>query len=358
MQQKADGMNYAPQGRAERVCGTGEFPIGVIGLDHGHIYGMCNGLKEAGADVKWVYDPDPKKVAAFRTKFPEAAAARSEAEILDDGAVRLVASASVPDQRCPVGLRAMDAGKHFFTDKPPCVTLDQVAAAREKVARTGLRYAVYYSERLHVESAVYAERLVKEGAIGRVVQVMGTGPHRISLAQRPEWFFHKNRYGGIIVDIGCHQIEQFLCYTGARDARVLHSAIANYNYKQYPEFEDFGQATLQADNGASGYFRVDWFTPNGLGSWGDGRTVILGTDGYIELRKYLDVARTKEGDQVYLVNHEGESHHPVAGTVGFPFFGRLIRDCLDDTHEAYSQELFFKAIELAIVAQTRADRLE
>jgi predicted dehydrogenase len=105
---------------------------------------------------------------------------------------------------------------------------------------------------------------------------------------------------------------------------VLHSAIANYNYKQYPEFEDFGQATLQADNGASGYFRVDWFTPNGLGSWGDGRTVILGTDGYIELRKYLDVARTKEGTSV-LVNHEGESHHPVAGTVGFPFFGRLIR---------------------------------
>jgi predicted dehydrogenase len=358
MQQKSNGMNYAPQGAIKAVCGKGEFPIGVVGLDHGHIYGMCNGLKESGADVKWVYDPDPAKVDAFRAKLPEAAAARAEDEILDDPAVKLVASASVPDTRCPVGLRAMDAGKHFFTDKPPCVTLEQVAAARKKVARTGLRYAVYYSERLHVESAVYAEQLVKDGAIGRVVQVLGTGPHRISLSQRPEWFFHKSRYGGILVDIGCHQIEQFLFYTGAADARVLHSATANYNYKRYPEFEDFGQATFQADNGATGYFRVDWFTPDGLPTWGDGRTVILGTEGYIELRKYVDVARDAEGDHVYLVDGKGARHIPVAGKVGFPFFGRLVRDCLDGTHEAYDQELFFRAIELAITAQQGAVKLE
>ncbi len=355
---KSSGMNYAPKGKTNLVCGKGDFPVGVIGLDHGHIYGMCNGLSEAGADVVWVYDPDPAKVDLFRKTFPQAKVARSEEEILEDKAVRLVASASVPVDRCGVGMRAMDHGKDYFTDKPPFTTLAQIDEARKKAADTGLKYAVYYSERLHVEAAVFAGKLVSDGAVGRVVQVLGTGPHRISLGMRPPWFFKKEKYGGILVDIGCHQIEQFLFYTGAKDAKVLHSKIANYKYKQYPDFEDYGDATLLADNGATGYFRVDWFTPDGLGTWGDGRTFIVGTEGYIELRKYVDVARSKDGDQVFLVDHKGEHHYFVKDQVGFPFFGELILDCLGRTDKAYSQDLFFRAAELAVIAETTATKVE
>ena len=208
------------------------------------------------------------------------------------------------------------------------------------MATTDKKYAVYYSERLHVEAAVFTETLVADGAIGRVVQVIGMGPHRISLSQRPEWFFRKEKFGGILVDIGCHQIEQFLFYSGAKDARVLSSKVANYKFKQYQEFEDFGDTTLLADNGATNYFRVDWLTPDGLGVWGDGRTFILGTDGYIEMRKYIDVARSKDGDQVFLVDHKGERHFCVNGQIGFPFFGLLILDCLNRTTNAYSRRCF------------------
>ena len=102
---------------------------------------------------------------------------------------------------------------------------------------------------------------------------------------------------------------------------MTNSQVANYNHPEYPELEDFGETNLVADNGASCYFRVDWFTPDGLGSWGDGRTFILGTDGYIELRKYLDLARDPEGNQVYLVNGDSEQHMQVTGKVGFPYFG-------------------------------------
>jgi predicted dehydrogenase len=217
---------------------------------------------------------------------------------------------------------------------------------------------VYYSERLHVEAAVFTGTLIADGAIGRVVQVIGMGPHRISLAQRPGWFFEKEKFGGILVDLGCHQIEQFLFYSGAKDARVLSSKVANYKFKQYPGLEDFGDATLLADNGATNYFRVDWFTPDGLGVWGDGRAFILGTEGYIELRKYIDVARSKDGDQVFLVDHKGERHFSVTGQVGFPFFGALILDILNRTAKAYSQDMFFKAAELAILAEQSATRIE
>lgn len=356
--QKSDGMRYAPKGKAQRVCGPGEFRIAAIGLDHGHIYGQCNGLTEAGADLIWVYDPDPAKVADFCKMYPGVKVARSEAEILEDPTIQLVTSAPVPRDRCPLGLRTMRHGKDYFTDKPPMTTLAQLTEARAAVAATKRIYAVYYAERLHVEAAVYAGNLIEKGAIGRVLQVIGLGPHRINAASRPPWFWERDQYGGILVDIGSHQIEQFLFFSGAKDARVLHSKTANYNWPQHPEFEDFGDATLVADNGATQYLRVDWFTPAGLGAWGDGRTIIMGTEGYVELRKYLDLARDPKGDHVYLVDAKGEHHFAVNGQVGFPYFGQLILDCLHRTETAMSQQHTFLAIELALQAQAQAVRIQ
>lgn len=354
---KADGMNYAPKGKPNKVCKEGEFVFGVIGLDHGHIYGMSNGLTEAGAELKWVYDKDPAKVEAFCKAYPGVKVASCEEEILSDSSVQLIAGAAIPSERCALGLRAMDAGKDYFTDKAPLTTLMQLEQAKEKVKTTGRKYAVYYSERLHNESSVFAGQLIEEGAIGRVLQVIGMGPHREGKG-RPHWFYEKEKFGGILCDIGSHQIEQFLYYTGAKDATIQNSKVANYNHKKYINFEDFGDASLVANNGATGYFRVDWFTPDGLGTWGDGRLFILGAEGYIELRKYIDVAREESSDHVYLVNRDGERHIPVNGKVGYPFFGQLILDCINRTENAMTQEHAFKAAELCIKAQLEAVKVE
>ncbi len=356
--QKSDGMSYAPQGKPAPVVKAGEFAFAAVHLDHGHIYGQCNGLIEAGAALKWVYDPDPAKVEAFLKAQPGTRVARSLDEVLDDPEVRLVAAAAVPCDRGPLGCRVMEAGKDYFCDKTPFTSLDQLAKAKEVAARTGRKYMVYYSERLHVESGIAAGDLIQQGAIGRVVQVIGLGPHRLNAAGRPAWFFEKAKYGGILADIGSHQIEQFLFYTGAKDATVTNAAVANYNNPAYPELEDFGEASLVADNGASNYYRVDWLTPDGLRAWGDGRTLILGTDGYIELRKYIDVAREPlTGDNLILVDKQGERVVPVAGKVGFPFFGRLIVDCLNRTETAMTQAHAFKAAELCLLCQEKAAKI-
>jgi predicted dehydrogenase len=354
---KSDGMTYAPQGKPRPVCKAGDFVFSAAALDHGHIYGMCNGLREAGGTLKSVWDPDPKKVEAFLKTYPEAKAARSEEEVLEDKEVRMIAGAAVTSRRAALGMRAMAAGKDYFTDKAPFTTLDQLEAARAAVKTTGKKYMVYYSERLHVEGAVYAGQLIDSGAIGRVVQVIGLGPHRLNAPSRPAWFFEREHYGGILCDIGSHQIEQYLHFAGAVDATVVRSQIANYNHPDYPELEDFGEAMLVGDNGASNYFRVDWFTPDGLGTWGDGRTVILGTEGYIEIRKYVDIARNAGGNNVYLVDGKGEHLFEVGGQVGFPFFGQLILDCLNRTETAMTQAHAFKAAELCLVAQEAAVRL-
>jgi predicted dehydrogenase len=350
----SDGANYAPAPVPAPVVGPGEFVFAAIGLDHGHIHGMCEGLIGAGATLKWVYDSDPARLTQFLERFPEVAVARSEAEILDDPEVRLVAGAAITSERCALGLRVIESGKDYFTDKAPLTTLEQLASAREAVRRTGKKYAVYYSERVHVETAVFAEQLIEQGAIGRVLQVIGFGPHRLNPASRPDWFFQKDRYGGILTDIGSHNVDQILHYTGATDGTVVHSQIANYAHPEYPGLDDFGEANIVTNTGATGYFRCDWFTPDGLQTWGDGRTFILGTEGYIEQRKYMNLGTQDGPGHLFLANGDGEKHFHVTGKIGYPYFGKLIRDCLERTEHAMTQDHAFKAIELAIRAQDQA----
>ncbi len=355
--QKSDGMNYAPEAKPSPVVRPGEFSFAAVRLDHGHIQGMCNGLLEAGATLKWVYDPDPSRTAAFTAKYPQARVARSMDEVLADPQVRLVACAAVTSERGPIGCRVMEAGKDYFSDKAPFTTIQQLDEARAVAARTGRKYMVYYSERLHNESAMFATDLLRRGAIGRVIHVTCLAPHRLNKASRPGWFFQREKYGGILCDLGSHQFEQFLAYSGSSDAAVTHAAVGNFANPDHPELEDFGEACVQGDSGALSYTRVDWFTPDGLTSWGDGRTFIVGTGGTIELRKYVDVARDASGDHVYIVDSRGERHLSVAGKVGYPFFGAFILDCINRTENAMTQAHAFKAAEVCLKAQAAAKRV-
>lgn len=355
----ASGQSYAPRSkRTHRVVQPGEYVFAVACLDHGHIYGQTNGLLEAGGTLKAVYDPHPERLDQFLKTYPESGVRPVERleDILEDPEIQLVAAAAVPSERGPLGCRVMEAGKDYFTDKCPFTTLEQLESARRVAGATARKYMVYYSERLHVEAAIHTGQLIHDGAIGEIVHMSIMGPHRLGLANRPEWFFIKDKYGGILTDICSHQFDQFLYYTDSRDAEILHARIANFSHPDYPEFEDFGEAILKLDTGASCHSRVDWYTPDGLSTWGDGRTFIVGTRGYIEVRKYVDVARDRVGDRIYLVDQQGESLIDCHGQVGFPFFGEFILDCLNRTEKAMTQDHAFKAAELSLMAQQRAEQ--
>ena len=353
----AQSTAYAPRPKPGPVVKPGEFVFAATNLDHNHINGQCSALIAAGATLKWVYDPDEKKRADFIRRFKDAKPARSLDEILQDPEVKLVAAAAVTSERGPLGCRVMEAGKDYFTDKAPFTTLEQIAQARQVAKKTGKKYMVYYSERLTSEAAMFATDLVQDGVIGKVVHVFGLGPHRLSKSTRPQWFFERAKYGGILCDIGSHQCEQFLTYAGVTDATVGSAAVGNFANPDTPELEDFGEASFVGNNGATNQFRVDWFTPGGIKPFGDGRTFILGTKGYIELRKYVDIGRDARGDNLYLVDDKAEHYFNVSGKVGLRFFGELILDCLNRTEKAMTQEHAFKAGELCIRAQAAAKRL-
>ncbi|MEX2230857.1 MAG: Gfo/Idh/MocA family oxidoreductase [Cyclobacteriaceae bacterium] len=324
----------------------------AIGLNHGHINGQVETVIRGGGELVSFYAIEPDLIAAFSKRFPQAKLARSEKEILEDKSVQLVVSASIPVDRAPLGIRVMQHGKDFMSDKPGMTTLEQLAEVKRVQKQTKRIYSILYSERMENKASIKAGDLIKEGAIGKVIQTLGTGPHRMNPKSRPAWFFEKKSYGGIICDIGSHQCEQFLYFTGSKKADVLCSQVGNVHNSQYPGLEDFGDATVRGDGG-SGYFRVDWFTPDGLKSWGDGRLTILGTDGYMELRKNVDIGGRDGGNHLFLVDKK-ETRYIDCAEVTLPYGEAFVQDILNRTDTAMTQEHCFLATELALKAEKNA----
>jgi predicted dehydrogenase len=327
----------------------------VIGLNHGHIYGQTEAVIRGGGELVSFYAKEPDLAEAFAKRYPNAKRAKSEKEILEDKSIQLVVSASIPIDRAPLGIEVMKHGKDYMVDKPGIITIKQLEDVRKVQKETKRIYSIMYSERLENRATVKAGELVKEGAIGKVIQTIGLGPHRMNIKSRPEWFFKNNMYGGILCDIGSHQFDQFLFFTGSTQASVVSSQVGNVHYPQYPEFEDFGDVMLRGNEGA-GYVRVDWFTPDGLNTWGDGRLTILGTDGFMELRKNCDIGGREGGNHLFVVNQK-ETRYIDCKEVQLTFGEQLVNDIVNRTETAMSQAHCFLATELALQSQKQAQKL-
>jgi predicted dehydrogenase len=332
----------------------------VCGMSHDHIYGMIGAIQRGGGVLVAAWAGEPDKLAGFKKRFPDVKIAATQDEIIDDPNIQLVLSSQIANERAGIGIRAMRHGKDFLSDKPGITTLEDLAAVRKTIAETKKIYAIMYSERLEVKAAVKAGELVQAGAIGRVMQTINIAPHQIEQrsgdagggSSRPEWFWNPKQYGGILCDIGSHQVDQFLYYTGSTEAEVAESQIANVNHPQRPQFQDFGDMVLRGNRGV-GYVRLDWFTPDGLGTWGDGRLFILGTEGYIEVRKYTNVAVGKQGNNLFIVDQK-QARYIDCNNLSLPFGPQFVADIVNRTHIAQDQTQCLLAAELVIKAQKSA----
>lgn len=324
----------------------------VIGMNHGHITSQVETVMKGGGELVSFYAKEPELAADFAKKFPQAKQARSQEEVLDDNSVQLIVSAAIPIDRAPLGIEVMKRGKDFMADKPGIVTLDQLKEVRKVQKDTKRIYSIMYGERLENRATIKAGELVRQGAIGKVIQTIGLGPHRLNAASRAPWFFEKKYYGGILTDIATHQCDQFLFFTGSTEADLVSSQVANFNHPQYPGLDDFGDAMVNG-NGGTGYLRVDWFTPDSLKTWGDTRLTILGTEGYIEIRKNIDLAGREGDNHLFLVNHK-ETRYVESSDVELTYGKLLVDDILNRTETAMSQQHCFLATELALKAQQKA----
>ncbi|MDR3221372.1 MAG: Gfo/Idh/MocA family oxidoreductase [Candidatus Accumulibacter sp.] len=336
-----------------------EYPVlrfGVVGLDHRHIFDQVRGLLDIGGECAGYWTeghPLPEK--GFIERFPHIPRVDDRARLFEDPTVRLITCAAIPCDRAALAVEAMRCGKDFMADKPGMTTLEQLDAIRQTQRQTGRIYSVNFTEHFEVRAVTTATELVRSGAIGRVIQTLGLGPHRFNRHTRAPWFFDPKAYGGILADIGSHQIEQFLHFTASDDARIVLARCGNLGHPDDPGFQDFGEMVLTHE-GANGYVRLDWFTPDSLGAWGDGRFMILGTEGYIELRKYIDIAGRSGADHLFLVNH-GETRYIDCSRAELPYYSDLRRDVFERTETAMTHAHCFKTCELALTAQAMAARI-
>ena len=353
-------LHEIAQSTPENATPKHSIQFAVCGISHDHIYGMVGAMQRGGGVLVAAYGQEPDKLAAFTKRYPGVKMVSSEAEILDNPSIQLVLSSAIPNERAPLGIRAMRHGKDYLSDKPGITTLEQLTAVRKAIAETHRIYGIMYSERLEVKAAVKAGELIQAGAIGRVIQTINIAPHQIVQGHgdagggtgRPEWFWNPDLYGGILCDIGSHQVDQFLYYTGSTEAEVVASQIANVAHPQHPRFQDFGDMMLRGDRGM-GYVRLDWFTPDGLGTWGDGRLFVLGTEGYIEVRKYTDVAVKNSGNNLFLVDRN-QARYIDCNNLTLPFGPQFVADIVNRTHLAQDQTQCLLAAELVIKAQRQA----
>jgi predicted dehydrogenase len=328
--------------------------IAAIGLDHRHIFDMVGGMLAEGAECKgWWTEGEPETVAGFVKRFPGLRRADDRRRLLEDPEIDMIVIAGRPDQRAELAIEAMRHGKDVKVDKPVCFSLEQLAAVRQAVAETGRIWSVNFSERFLVPAVEKAKELVDNGDIGRVVQTIGIGPHRMNAPTRPAWFFDKRQYGGILCDIASHQVDQFLYFTGSESAEIVSATAENLAHPEYPGFEDFGELLLRNDKG-HGYVRVDWFTPDALPTWGDGRLTILGTEGYIELRKYVDVAGRPGTNHLFVVNGT-RCEHISCEDLPMVYFRQVSDDVRNRTATAMAQQHAYTVTELGIRAQMLAE---
>src|SRR5580658_4558896 len=332
----------------------------VCGISHDHIYGMIGAIQRGGGELMAAWGGEQDKLAGIAKRFPDVKIVKTQNEILNDASVQLVLSSQIASERAPLGVQVMKHGKDYLSDKPGITTLEQLAEVRKTIAETQRMYAIMYSERLEVKAAVYAGVLIQQGAIGKVIQTINIAPHQIIQNQgdagggtgRPDWFWNPDQYGGILCDIGSHQVDQFLFYTGSQQAEIVASQIANVRHPDRPRFQDFGDMVLRGDRGL-GYVRLDWFTPDGLGTWGDGRLFILGTDGYVEIRKYVNVAVGHQGNNLFLVDKK-QARYIDCNNMPLPFGPQFVGDVVNRTHRSQDQVQCLLAAELAVKAQRNA----
>ncbi len=337
-----------------------QIKFAVCGMSHDHINGMIGAVQRGGGELVTAWGGEQEKLAAFRKRYPDVKIVATQDEILDDPSVQLVLTSQVASERAGIAVRAMRRGKDFLSDKPGMTTLEQLVEVRKTIVETKRIYAILYSELLEVRAAVYAGVLARQGAIGKVIQTINIAPHQIAqrggdnggASPRPDWFWNPDQYGGILCDIGSHQVDQFLFYTGSTEAEVVESQIANVRHPQHPHFQDFGDMVLRGNRGF-GYVRLDWFTPEGVGTWGDGRLFILGTDGYMEIRKYTNIAVSHQGNNLFVVDSK-QARYIDCRAMPLPFGPQFVADIVNRTHTAQDQDEALLAAELVLKAQLNA----
>lgn len=328
--------------------------IAAIGMAHEHIYGQVRMLVAQGARLVGCYDADPEPCRKLLAEYPQAKIAQTEEELLNDPAVEVIVTAAVPSERANIGLRALAQGKHVFTDKPGIINQAQLSALKEATRNSGKKYLIYYQMR-RAPLVWEMVRRIRSGDIGKVVQVMSVCPHRCGADARPDWFFDLARSGSILMDIGVHHLDLHLLFTGQARGNLRYARMDCVRFTEYEGFYDYGEALFEYAGGSiTGSFRLDWLSPDGLNAHGDGRFLVLGSEGYLDYRPSVELAGRVGKGHLFVVNQRESLALSPADVAPTTFSADLYQDFVDGGEKSMIQESIFNTAEMLLEAESEA----
>jgi predicted dehydrogenase len=330
--------------------------VGVIGIEHLHLFEMIDGLVRVGAETVCHAADGPlaDMYAGWRTDSES----RPRDDVLADDSLDLIVTAAVPAERADIAVAALQAGRHVLAAKPAMTTIEDLDRIDRAARETGVRWWVFFSERLSNRAVNEAVRRVHAGDIGELVAITGMAPHTLAADGRPDWFFDPDRSGGILVDVAAHQADQLLAFAGPGSTEVLAAAVDNLATPGHPAFCDVGRMSLRhttTDNRVVlSDHHVDWLSPAGLGTWGDVRLFITGTTGSIEVRSNIDVVGHPGAEHLILVDGASARRIDCSGVV-IDWAERLRADVELGTDSFMTHDHVVAACNIVLDAQRVAD---
>ena len=241
-------------------------------------------------------DPAPLLKRAKEANFAPAVCPDWK-EMLDRFSPDLVAVDGPFDKHAEMAARALERGIHVFCEKPVALTLedlDMVMNARKRsgariISMVGLRYQADFQ---------FALRLVREGAVGKVKMVRAQKSYK--LGKRPEFYRHRETYGGTIPWVGSHAIDWILAFSGSSFREVFATQTKEDNFN-YGELEIACQCLFTMKNGVQAMASIDYLRPEAAPTHGDDRVRVAGTEGVLEVI----------GGSVILIDGDGRRELPV-----------------------------------------------
>lgn len=274
-----------------------ELRVAMAGLAHGHGTGFLKSLSAL---------PGVKIVGFFDSENPQAAKQASEEfgtpvyedleQLLRHAGANMMLTAAVNDKKSQYIVQALDAGLHCMADKPLVSSMEELESIERALERNkSSKLYLMLTERFNA-ALVAAKQIVDRGEIGRVTNIVAIRPHRLNPEARPAWMFDSRRYGGILNDIGIHDLDIARWFTGNEMDRVLAASTSNHRSCCFTDFNDNGEAMVRMKDGAIAFIYVHWMTPDAYPAHGETRFIITGTRGQIEVnspeqtvRYYSDV---------------------------------------------------------------------
>lgn len=269
--------------------------LALFGAAHAHVgYALDEVARRDDVELVAAAEADPAARAAHLGGLGDVPVYDDVRALLDRHEVDVAVVAGVYAHRGDAAVAALDAGAHVLADKPLCTSPAQLDAIAAAAARTGLHVSVMFEKRFY-PATIAARRLHDAGTLGELALVASTGPHKLKLATRPDWFLRRATYGGIAADLPVHDIDLVLALSGATSGTVAAVA-GNAGADAHPDFDDHVAVLLQAGT-VTATIEATWLSPEAADVHGHYRMRLTGTRGTAELDWAYDSLRVATHDR-------------------------------------------------------------